>query len=170
MLKPVDPRCVEDCSTIDLADLHLLPCFRGWEPFSATVRWQVGLEAGKYTLQGLPKVADDAWLLELSGELHQGVTEKHTLSVFAVQNRAGISRWWFVCPQCGRPVRTLHSPSSGDEPRCRRCYGLTYRSVQRESKAVNRRIKARFGWPQDARLPRKRWELLFRGPIPPEWR
>lgn len=170
MLKPVNPRCVEDCATIDLADLHLLPRLRGWEPFSATVRWRVRLEAGQYALQGLPKLAEDAWLLELSGELRQGVAEEHTLLVCAIQNRAGTSRWWFVCPGCDRPVRILHSPRAGDEPRCRGCYGLTYRSVQTESKAVNRGIKARFGWPLNARLPRRRWEILFGVPIPPEWR
>lgn len=42
----------------------------------------------------------------------------------------GGSRWWFVCPTCGRRAAILYARLGREEFLCRRCHGLTYRSCQ----------------------------------------
>ena len=44
-------------------------------------------------------------------------------------NYGGI-RWWFICPKCAQRVALLHRPSHTYYFFCRRCYNLTYSSVQ----------------------------------------
>ncbi len=43
----------------------------------------------------------------------------------------GGSRYWFVCPLCGRRVAGLYLPPGSVHFWCRRCYGLSYLSRNR---------------------------------------
>lgn len=54
-------------------------------------------------------------------------------SVVALDRTApffGGSRWWFVCPACGRRAAILYACFGREEFLCRRCHGLTYQSCQ----------------------------------------
>ncbi|HVS38779.1 MAG TPA: hypothetical protein VMS17_24700 [Gemmataceae bacterium] len=57
--------------------------------------------------------------------------------------RFGGLRWWFICPlaanaqPCNRRVGKLYLPSQQRYFGCRRCYDLTYASVQQHDKRVD---------------------------------
>jgi hypothetical protein len=51
------------------------------------------------------------------------------LTVELVPNRIWrIGRLFLLCPRCSRRATRLYVPLSGDEPKCRCCWGLNYES------------------------------------------
>jgi hypothetical protein len=56
------------------------------------------------------------------------VSARLTLSAF--QPHLGGQRWFLHCPVCERRALKLYLSASGERIACRRCLGLTYRSVQ----------------------------------------
>ena len=68
------------------------------------------------------------------------------------QFRAG-RRWWFLCPGCTRRMGVLYLPPGRTEFRCRGCYGLRYRSQQRDLDFLLKPIAAAAGVPR--RIVRK---------------
>jgi hypothetical protein len=56
------------------------------------------------------------------------VSARLTLSAF--QPHLGGQRWFLHCPVCERRALKLYLAASGERIACRRCLGLTYRSVQ----------------------------------------
>jgi hypothetical protein len=40
-------------------------------------------------------------------------------------------RIFLVCPRCSRRVTRVYVPTSNADPRCRRCWGLSYESQKR---------------------------------------
>jgi predicted RNA-binding Zn-ribbon protein involved in translation (DUF1610 family) len=42
----------------------------------------------------------------------------------------GGTKHFFACPVCGKPARTLYSPTMSPFYACRKCHGLTYESVR----------------------------------------
>ena len=69
-----------------------------------------------------------------------------------VQNGGGY-RWWFVCPGCSRRMGVLYLPPAQRVFRCRRCYGLRYRSQQRDLDFLLKPMAAAAGVPR--RIARK---------------
>jgi hypothetical protein len=65
----------------------------------------------------------------------------------------GGRRWWFLCPGCTRRMGVLYLPPGQTEFRCRGCYGLRYRSQQRDLDFLLKPIAAAAGVPR--RIARK---------------
>src|SRR6266568_5579266 len=79
------------------------------------------------------------------------------VAMVTTQPHFGGQRWWFLAPCCGRRVRILYLPVSGEQIRleCRQCLNLNYVS-QRQSyierhKAYERHLLANYGywWAQE---------------------
>jgi len=83
---------------------------------------------------GLASVEPDrggARRLDVAIEKFEGgraVSARLTLSPF--QPHLGGQRWFLHCPVCERRTLKLYLAASGERIACRRCLGLTYRSVQ----------------------------------------
>jgi hypothetical protein len=65
----------------------------------------------------------------------------------------GGRRWWFLCPGCSRRMGVLYLAPGRTEFRCRGCYGLRYRSQQRDLDFLLKPIAAAAGVPR--RIARK---------------
>src|SRR5262249_5089506 len=80
----------------------------------------------------LPPIDPSDCLSELTSESKvtwpNGYVQRLTLKVTVTRPEFGGLRQWYVCPACHRRVRKLYSPAAGHEFRCRRCYGLLYKS------------------------------------------
>jgi len=107
------------------------------------------------------RVAGDSPALRLKGiTLPDGIRliPAELLRLVATRPYFGGVRWWVVCPGCGSRAGKLYLPPGRCSLRCRKCHGLTYRSVQTHDKrydlggmAYSQRVMARwcerFGYP-----------------------
>jgi hypothetical protein len=62
-------------------------------------------------------------------------------------------RWWFLCPGCNRRMGVLYLSPGRSAFRCRGCYGLRYRSQQRDLDFLLKPLAAAAGVPR--RIARK---------------
>jgi hypothetical protein len=65
----------------------------------------------------------------------------------------GGRRWRFLCPGCRRRMDVLYLPPGRSEFRCRGCYGLRYRSQQRDLDFLLKPLATAAGVPR--RIARK---------------
>ena len=71
--------------------------------------------------------------VELRHNARGGLTQTVALAATRPHFSRGGSRWWFVCPGCGRRCGRLHLPYRAGAAGgflCRRCHDLTYESSQ----------------------------------------
>ena len=70
---------------------------------------------------------------------HRGHTQE--MQLVRTKPNFGGTRWWFLCPQCGRRVLLLHQPSNAKDFFCRHCHELTYESAQLSGTKESRSLK-----------------------------
>lgn len=67
-----------------------------------------------------------------------GGTVYYNVGLTSTKLPPGGSRWWWLCPGCGRRVDILYLPAERDRLGCRACCGLKYRSQY-----VRRKVRRR---------------------------
>lgn len=135
---------VEVCRVLDLSLLARKRAFVPWN--AGSVSWSRGEEVVAsigYTIRPV----GDGLILQLSyhwkraSETVENVELPIRLETTPLH--FGGRRWWGICPlvvkrqACDRRVGKLYLPPGGRYFGCRRCYRLTYRSVQEHDKRVD---------------------------------
>ncbi len=135
---------VEDCRVLDLGEFARKCAFVPW--YTGFVSWSRGEEMVAsigYTVRPV----GDGLILQLSYRWTRArETEEDVELPIRLETTPlhfGGRRWWGICPllvdgqACNRRVGKLYLPPGGRYFGCRRCYRLTYRSVQEHDKRVD---------------------------------
>jgi hypothetical protein len=132
---------VEDCRVLDLGPLARKGAFVLW--YSGSVNWLRGEEVVSsigYTV----RPCGDGLALHLAYRMTQSGENVHLpIRLETTPVHFGGRRWWGICPlvvngqSCNRRVGKLYLPPGGQYFGCRRCYRLTYRSVQEHDKRID---------------------------------
>jgi hypothetical protein len=136
---------VEDCLTLDLGQLAGEGAFTPWH--TGALRWLRG-ERETASIRYAVRPAGDGLVFVLSYRCTPpggaaGEDVEMAVGLEALPLPFGGVRWWGQCPlvisgrPCGRRVLKLYLPPGARYFGCRRCYGLTYRSVQEHDKRVD---------------------------------
>ncbi len=133
---------VEDCLSVDANDLVHLKLMQPGRR-STTIWWSYGNSSKNVAGCWVQVTIMDEAYVEF------GYNEK-IIKVMLSGYTPGFGgcRYFFLCPVCGRRMRTLHF--KGDKIACRLCHNLTYRSCQEghEFDSLFKRLAdgERFSW------------------------
>ena len=130
---------VEDCRSIDTADLRRLGILRRGVWHSGRLTWKnsAGEERASVGYQ-FQTEAGAAWL-RLYYTVRGDTPVDYRVQLDTTPVHFGGGRWWFLCPAvgCGRRVRKLYIGPGGTHFACRHCYNLTYESAQTHDRRVS---------------------------------
>jgi hypothetical protein len=121
---------VEDCLTLDLAQLMRLGPMRDGLAGDGFLEWRQGGQAiGSIRFRLDLRDAEAARLVLAYCIGMDGNRRKVSQSIrlaFTVPQFGG-RRWWMLCPMTGERVGCLHLPPGGDRFASRKAWGLSYR-------------------------------------------
>ncbi len=121
--------CVESCFTLAPPAGKIRP--GGW-----SARWP---RSGVAVSCRLTRDGAGGFVVAIRHNWRGGGYQSVRLEATTPNFSRGGSRWWFLCPGCGRRVGRLHLPGRGpvvQEFKCRRCHNLTYESAQLSRSSV----------------------------------
>jgi hypothetical protein len=89
---------------------------------------RIGAHSARYRVSHVPSPAIDlAFSVTVNGTTRR---VRQTIVLEPARASLGFRPWWFRCPMCGTKKLRLNLPRGRERLACRRCHGLTYRSVQ----------------------------------------
>ncbi len=163
---------VEDCLTLDLAQLMRLGPMRDGLAGSGFLEWQMDGEAiGSVRFRLDLRDAEAARLVLTYCVAVDGKRRTVSQSIrlaFTVPQFGG-RRWWMLCPVTGARVRCLHLPPGGDRFASRKAWGLSYRmerlgQLDRPFEQLarrQRRLGGNAGWGTVPVRPKGMWQRTY---------
>jgi hypothetical protein len=160
---------VEDCISIDLARVMRLGPIRGGQAGSGELHWSIEGQRIVSIKFRLDLRDTEKPLLMLLFSAPDGRPSRQTITLTATPQRLGGSRWWMVCPEMGKRVRTLHLAPGRDRFASREALGLAYRVERMDQfdRSFEKlfRVQRRLGQPQGLAFglerPKGMWRHTF---------
>jgi len=123
-------RTVEECRSLDVKDLRRLGFLtpNAWRAGTLTWTNACGEQIGSLGCE--VRLQDGEQWVRLHYTLNQTTAMDYRVRLDATRPRFGGTRWWFLCPSCGRRFRRLHLAPGYESFACRVCLNLTYESVR----------------------------------------
>jgi hypothetical protein len=140
---------VEQCHRLSVSELSRGGVFHSAPGSVSTITWNTPKSSEHLELAAtLKQRSQFEWLLwcVLSVTSAQGEAPPRRLEIPIVRTRCNFGgfRYWFLCPNvidgrliCRRRVTKLFRPPGQASFGCRRCFNLTYRSVQQHDQRVD---------------------------------
>jgi hypothetical protein len=110
---------------------------------AGTIRWSKGRDFSASISFKVVQYLEEAEVV-LSYTVNGEPTEQK-ISCEPTLHHDGGRQWWFLCPGCSRRMGVLYLPPDRAAFRCRKCYGLRYRSQQRDIDFLLKPLAAELG-------------------------
>ena len=164
---------VEDCISIDLAQIMRLGPVRTGQAGSGELHWSIdGQRIASATFRlDLIDSEKPRLTLHFLATLPNGesLPTKQAIALTTTKQNLGGLRWWMRCPVTGKRTRTLHLASGRNQFASREALGLAYRveRLDRFNRPFEKlcRVQRRLGQPQGLghgiERPKGMWRRTF---------